>query len=295
MKLQFYWDRVGKKDENSSCWVRVSSAWAGKGWGGIHIPRMGQEVIVEYLEGDPDLPIITGRIYNAEQVPPYGLPGNQTQSGIKSRSSKGGGTDNFNEIRFEDKKGGEEVYIHAEKDKRVMVENDRAENVGHDESISIGNNRTESVGKNESIDIGDNRSENVGKDESITIGQNRTESVGKNESITVTKNQTLDVGENQELSVGKNRTETVGKNEEVSVGDDRKHSVGKNDALSVGKNLVIDAGDQITIKTGEASIIMKKNGDIQIKGKNLKLNGSGKIQITADSDVNIKGSKVTNN
>src|SRR6185436_13370078 len=127
VKLQFYWDRLGKKDENSSCWVRVSSLWAGKNWGAIHIPRLGQEVVVGFLEGDPDFPVVIGRLYNSEQVPPYGLPGNQTQSGIKSRSSKGGGTDNFNEIRFEDKKGGEELYIHAEKDKRVMVEHDRTE------------------------------------------------------------------------------------------------------------------------------------------------------------------------
>ena len=107
---------------------------------------------MDFLEGDPDQPIITGRVYNADQMPPYALPGSQTQSGVKSRSSKGGTGENFNELRFEDKKGGEEVYIHAERNKRVVVEVDRTESVGHDERISIGNNRTESVGKNESID-----------------------------------------------------------------------------------------------------------------------------------------------
>ena len=124
VKLQFYWDRYGKKDENSSCWVRVSQLWAGKNWGGIHIPRMGQEVIVEFLEGDPDRPIVTGRVYNGEQIPPYALPANKTQSGIKSRSSKGGGGANFNEIRMEDKKGSEQIYIHAEKNQDNIVEND---------------------------------------------------------------------------------------------------------------------------------------------------------------------------
>src|SRR6185503_10241003 len=104
VKVHFHWDRYDKKDENSSCWIRVSQFWAGKEWGSIHIPRMGQEVIVEFLEGDPDRPIITGRVYNADQVPPYALPANKTQSGHKSRSSKGGSTANFNEIRFEDKK-----------------------------------------------------------------------------------------------------------------------------------------------------------------------------------------------
>ena len=295
VKLQFYWDRLGKKDENSSCWVRVSSLWAGKNWGAIHIPRLGQEVVVGFLEGDPDFPVVIGRLYNSEQVPPYGLPGNQTQSGIKSRSYKGGGTDNFNEIRFEDKKGGEELYIHAEKDKRVMVEHDRTESVGRNENITIGNDRTEGVGKNENITIGANRTESVGKDESVSVtknqslevGENRSRSVGKDESVSVSKNQTLDIGQN--------RTETVAKNEEVSVGENRTHNVAKNDALTVGKKLLIDVGDEITIKTGDASITMKKNGDIQIKGKEIKVVGSGKIGIKADSEVNIKGSKVTNN
>ncbi len=100
VKVQFHWDRYGKKDQNSSCWVRVAQLWAGTQWGGIHIPRIGQEVIVEFLEGDPDHPIITGRVYNKDNMPPYGLPANATQSGIKSRSSKGGSADNFNELRF---------------------------------------------------------------------------------------------------------------------------------------------------------------------------------------------------
>ena len=105
VKLQFHWDRYGKSDQDSSCWVRVAQVWAGKGWGVMHIPRIGQEVIVEFLEGDPDRPIVTGRVYNADNMPPYELTANQTQSGIKSRSTKGGGEDNFNEIRMEDKKG----------------------------------------------------------------------------------------------------------------------------------------------------------------------------------------------
>jgi type VI secretion system secreted protein VgrG len=106
VKVQFHWDREGKSDENSSCWIRVSQLWAGKNWGGMFIPRIGQEVIVEFLEGDPDQPIITGRVYNADKMAPYPLPDNQTRSTVKSNSTKGGG--GFNEIRFEDKKGSEE-------------------------------------------------------------------------------------------------------------------------------------------------------------------------------------------
>ena len=134
--MQFHWDRDGRKDENSSCWVRVASTWAGKNWGFIQIPRIGQEVIVDFLEGDPDRPIITGRVYNADQTPPYTLPANQTQSGVKSRSSKSGGSDNFNEIRLEDKKGSEQIFIHAEKDLKTEVENDETRQVDHDRPSS---------------------------------------------------------------------------------------------------------------------------------------------------------------
>ncbi|MGD8937828.1 MAG: type VI secretion system tip protein TssI/VgrG [Gammaproteobacteria bacterium] len=255
IKVQFHWDRYGKMDENSSCWVRVSQVWAGKKWGGIHIPRIGQEVIVDFLEGDPDQPIVTGRVYNADQMPPYNLPANKTQSGIKSRSSKGGTDSNFNEIRFEDLKGQEQVYIHAEKNQDNVVENDETTQVGHD------------------------RTENVEHDETITIGNDRTESVGKNETI----------------SIGKNRTEDVGENETVSIGKNRTHDIGKDDSLNVGKILTVVAGDAILFKTGAASISMKKNGDITIKGKNISVEGSGKIDVKAASTVTIKGSKVLTN
>ena len=116
MKVQFYWDRQGKKDENSSCWIRVSQDWAGKNWGAMWIPRIGQEVIVDFLEGDPDRPLITGRVYNAEQMCPTICRPTRRVSALKSRSSKGGGSANYNEICFEDKKDSEQIFIHAEKD-----------------------------------------------------------------------------------------------------------------------------------------------------------------------------------
>ena len=279
VKVHFHWDRNGKKNEESSCWVRVATSWAGKNWGFVQIPRMGQEVIVDFLEGDPDRPIITGRVYNADQTPPYTLPGDQTQSGVKSRSSKQGGTDNFNELRFEDKKGSEQIIIHAEKDMQVDVEHNRTETVGNDESITIGNNRTESVGKDESISIDKNRTESVGGDDSVSITGNR--------SLTISKDETIDV-------TGK-RSDSVGKNEDLRIGETRSQNVGKDDKLSVGKNLAINAGDSVTIKTGDASITMKKNGDIQIKGNNITIEGSGKINVKASGDVAIKGAKVTNN
>jgi type VI secretion system secreted protein VgrG len=174
VKVQFHWDREGKRDENSSCWVRVSSAWAGKGWGFIQIPRVGQEVIVDFLEGDPHQPIITGRVWNGDNAPPYDLPANQTQSGVKSRSSAKGGTDNFNEIRFEDKKDSEEILIHAEKDLLTEVENDETRTVGNDRTTTIENNETKTVKSgDESITLeqGSQTLEIKMGDQTIELGQ----------------------------------------------------------------------------------------------------------------------------
>ena len=319
VKVQFHWDRQGKKDQNSSCWVRVSSAWAGKNWGFIQIPRIGQEVIVDFLEGDPDQPIITGRVYNADQMPPYALPANMTQSGTLTRSSKGGSAANANEIRFEDKKGSEQLFIHAEKNQDIEVENDETHSVGHDrtktvgndekthikhnrtetvdndESISIGGARTESVAKDESISISGSRTESVGGDESISINGGRTESVGGNESITISGNRSESVSKNESIAVDGNRSAAVSKDEALDVQGGRKIQVGKDDSLQVGKKLIINAADEISIKTGDAMIVMKKNGDITIKGKNITLQGSGKITGKADGDVILKGSKVAAN
>ncbi|MCA9066151.1 MAG: type VI secretion system tip protein VgrG, partial [Planctomycetaceae bacterium] len=152
VKVQFPWDREGKKDEKTSMWVRVSTPWAGKQWGMVHIPRIGQEVLVSFLEGDPDRPVITGMLYNGSNMPPYALPDNRTQSGIKTHSSKGGSDDNFNEIRFEDKKGEEEIYIHAEKNFNCVIENNETRKVGYEDKdkgnqeIDIYNDQTVSIG-----------------------------------------------------------------------------------------------------------------------------------------------------
>ncbi len=273
VKVQFHWDREGKKNENSSCWVRVSSAWAGKAWGAVHIPRIGQEVIVDFLEGDPDRPIVTGRVYNAEQTPPYTLPANQTQSGIKSRSSKSGGTENFNEIRMEDKKGSELLYIHAEKDKQVMVENDRTEEVGNDETIKIGNDRTEEVGNDEKITIGNDRTEEVGNDEKITIGANRTEEVKSNEKI----------------KIGSAREEKVGTSEKVEIGTSRQVKVGTGDKLKAGTTVNIEAGVSIELKVGGTSIKLDPSG-ITMKGPMIKIEAQGMLQAKAGGIAQIEGS-----
>ncbi|SRR5579875_743170 len=192
VKVQFHWDRVGKRDENSSCWVRVSQEWAGKNWGAIFLPRIGQEVIVEFLEGDPDRPVITGRVYNAEQMPPYTLPANQTQSGIKTRSSKGGSGSNCNELRFEDKMGSEMVLLHAEKDLTTEVE--------HDETRTVGNDRTTTIIRNETktIDQGDETITLHTGNQTILLNMGNQSTKADLGSITMEALQsiTLKVGEN---------------------------------------------------------------------------------------------------
>ena len=187
VKVHFHWDRHDQSNENSSCWIRVSQAWAGKNWGSMQIPRIGQEVIVSFLEGDPDRPIITGRVYNAEQSVPYDLPANATQSGMKSRSSKGGSPANFNEIRMEDKKGAEQLYIHAERNLDTVVE--------QCETLAVGINRTQTVGMLETITIGQDRIRAVRRDDMLLVGASKTDSVSTSYLI--------EVGENLRLVCGK--------------------------------------------------------------------------------------------
>lgn len=295
VKVQFFWDRRGKKNDKSSCWVRVSTMWAGKGWGVIHTPRIGQEVLVAFLNGDPEDPIVVGRVFNAEQMPPYALPANKTQSGIKTRSTLGGTPDNFNEIRFEDKKGSEELYIHAEKDRKIVVEHDNAEQIGNDETIQIGANQTVGVGKDQTISVAANRSLSVSKDEKVDVGKNRSTTVGETERLDVGKDRTQQIGKAETLTVADKRTTSIGKDDDLTVDENRKVTIAKNDELTVGKKLLITAADEIVIKAGDASITLKKDGAITIVGKDITLNGSGKINVKASSDVVLKGSKVTAN
>lgn len=158
VKVQFGWDRCGKMDENSSCWIRVSYPWAGKGFGMIQIPRIGQEVLVDFKNGDPDLPIIVGRTYNQDTMPPWGLPGMASQSGIFSHSLYGGPT-NGNMLRFDDKTGAEEVKFHAEKDLNTTVKNNETHTVMVD--------RTKTIIKNETNSIGEDRNTTVTKNDGL--------------------------------------------------------------------------------------------------------------------------------
>ena len=325
VKVKFHWDRFSKGDENSSCWVRVSQLWAGTHFGGIHIPRIGQEVIVDFLEGDPDRPIITGRVYNFDNQPPYELPANMTQSGIKSHSTKGGTLANYNELRFEDKLGSELVYVQAEKDLETLVKKAERREVGVTRDTQIGTHDTLDVGENRSATIGAQDTETVGQNQAVAIGANqtivvtatrsitsaveevttgtRTKSVGTNETTSIGADRTETVGGSENITIGANqvvtvhgkRTQSVDKDESVGIAGARQQSISKDDQLQVGKRLVIKAGDEIVLETGDATLTLKKNGDIILKGKNVQIDGSGKIQIKASSDVIVKGSKIGNN
>jgi type VI secretion system secreted protein VgrG len=173
IKVQFHWDREGKNDGSSSCWVRVATLWADKNWGMIHVPRIGQEVIVDFLEGDPDCPIIIGSVYNGDNMPPYSLPGDKTQSGIKTRSSKGGATGNFNEIRFEDLKGSEEIHVQAEKDMTVRVKHDRTTNIDNDEILKILRDRTTTVDRDDMSSIGKHMHLDAGSEIVLKTGSSK--------------------------------------------------------------------------------------------------------------------------
>jgi type VI secretion system secreted protein VgrG len=326
VKVQFHWDREGKYDENSSCWTRVSQNWAGKQWGAMFLPRIGQEVIVEFLEGDPDRPIITGRVYNAEQMPPYPLPGEQTKSTIKSNSSKGGG--GSNELRFEDKKGGEEIYLHGQKDWNIVIENDKSQSVGHDESLTVGNNRTKKVGVDQSEDIGSNKTIHVGANhteaidanKTLTVGGNHTESIGGNETITVSTasahtialaraltigagyqvtvggamNESVgglkaeEIGGLKSVNVGGNSSENVGANKSVDASSNISENAGKNMALSAGDNFSGTAGKDVTVKAGK-KMLLDAGDEITIQ------TGSARIQMKKNGDIVIEGKKISVN
>ena len=256
VKLQFHWDRRGKADENSSCWVRVSQTWAGKQWGAFHLPRKGQEVIVEFLEGDPDRPIVTGRVYNGESKPPYPLPDKKTISTTKSSSSKGG--DGFNEIRFEDNKGEEQIFIHAEKNVDLRVKNDTFEFVGHDRHLVVKNDQVEQV---------DN-------DRHEKIKRDHIEAVDRDHHLMV---------------AGKAAAEIVG-SKSLMVGDDVIEVFEKNQSTQVTKNLyikaeniVLEATKNITIHVGDSYIAIEADG--------IKIATNGEVVVDAKKDITQKSLK----
>ncbi|EOC0478193.1 type VI secretion system tip protein VgrG [Cronobacter turicensis] len=325
VKVKFHWDRLGKGDDTSSSWVRVSSAWAGQGFGGVQIPRVGDEVVVDFINGDPDRPLITGRVYNEASMPPWALPAAATQMGFLSRS-KDGSPDNANALRFEDKAGEEQVWLHAEKNMDTDIENDethsvgsnRTKTIGANETTTVKKNRTETVVENETITVHQNRTETVDGNETITIHSNRTETVDQNEEVRIGQNQSVTVNGAQTLRVDKTKTETialasmlnvglaqntnigaayvlnVGAGWMTNVGAMQMHNVALKYSVNSGKDLSLSAGttadfraeDKITLVCGEAMIVLEQNGTITLSANKIKMVGEKVIDIDG-TEINI--------
>ncbi|EOX6815137.1 TPA: type VI secretion system Vgr family protein [Pseudomonas aeruginosa] len=286
VKVQFPWDREGKNDEHSSCWIRVSQNISGALWGHMAIPRIGQEVIVSNFDGDPDQPVITGRSYNANQRPPYELPANKTRMTIKSQTHKG---DGFNEIRFEDEADQEEVFIHAQKDQNNIVNNDettfvghdRSERVDNDETVSIGHDRKEDVGNDETISIGRHRKEDVGKNETISIGRNRRVTIGGHKTETITKTKAESIGLAKFLTIGAAYQTSVGAAMNTTVGLSQSEQVGINKSVIVGKTYSTTAGEEFSLTVGKSSLVLKADGTVLINGVKFDFSSSEHTQISS--------------
>ena len=268
VKLLFHWDRVGKKDnllEKSSCWVRVSHPWAGKGFGMIALPRVGDEVVVEFLEGNPDRPLITGRVYNGTNTPAYTLPDHATVSGIRTHSSKEGGADNFNELRFDDKKGSEYVWMQAEKDYHRLVKNDAHDTVKNDRwseviknsQTKVGENYTFSVGKVSTISLTGDTHAKLGADLNSSLGGAFNLKVGGATAIKGDTSVALTSGASMDLNAGAGMNLTAA-------------SFMNSKAIKI----VLEADMELCIKAGASFITLNASG-VTIQGPIVKINSGG--------------------
>jgi len=269
VKVQFHWDRLGKSDDASSCWVRVASTWAGKSWGAQQIPRVGQEVVVSFLEGDPDRPLIIGSVFNAEAMPPYDLPANATRSGLKSRSSLDGTADNFNELSFEDKKGSETIYLHAEKDLTVVVENNQ--------TVTIGASK-----KNK----GD-RTTTVEHDDGLTIGNDLIVAVSGKETRTVTKDRAVSARANDSLDVAKKLTLSAG--EQIVLKCGMAQIVLKQDGTVEisGKDVQLSGTAKASVDAAQVAV---SGTQLDVKGTKTAIQGSGTLDLSSSGVASLKGS-----
>ena len=260
--VQFHWDRYGKADENSSCWVRVSqAAWAGKKYGALYIPRVGHEVIVEFLEGDPDLPIVTGRVYNADAMPPYPLPADKTITTLKSNSSKGG--QGFNELRFQDEKGEEQIFIHGEKNLDTRIKNNAYEWIGNDQHLVVTNNLTEHVELDHYEIIDRDHQEQVKRDLHLTIG-------GKSAQV-VTGSLSLEVDGDVAEVFKSNHSTTVTK-----------------DHYLKADNIVIEGMTNVTIKVGNSYIAIEAGGITIGTDGTLELKSTGAMSVKSSATVSLE-------
>jgi type VI secretion system secreted protein VgrG len=307
VKVRFFWERLGAEgppeeksaqdiaDEDRTCWVRVSQLWAGSGWGGLHVPRIGQEVLVDFLEGDPDKPIITGRVYNDDNRPPYINPkaptDSATQSGIRSHSSPKGGPDNFNEIKFEDKKGKEELHIQAERDQSTHVK--------RNQSISVDGDRSVSVGGNETISVTGTRTSTITKKETQTFKDARTMTVQLTDNVEITgahtgkyhagRTETVESGDTLTVVGSNKKTDVDGAYEITAKTAFQVIQAGINKILVKDEILLDNAKCQIDLKGGDATITAAESITLQCGGASIKLTRDGTIEISGAQKVKADG------
>ncbi len=265
VKLQFHWDRDGKKDDKSSCFVRVAQPSAGKGFGVVMLPRIGHEVVVDFLEGDPDQPLIVGSVYNSDNMPPYELPANKAVSTWKSRSHKGG-VDDYNEVRLDDTKGSEYLLIRAQKNRDDMVQNDQVTSIGNNEEHTVGKDSNLAVGAGYSITVGKGALMAVSEDMMIDIGKNLQIASGASFGTTVAQGYTVDAGTDYSMNAG---TDV-----HLKAGTNFGAQAGTNAHLKGGVNVVIEAGVQLTLKAGGSSVVLGPDG-VSITGMMVKMNSGG--------------------
>jgi type VI secretion system secreted protein VgrG len=280
VKAQFHWDREGERDENSSCWIRVSQVHAGKGFGGVDTPRIGEEVIVGFLEGDPDRPIIVGRVYNGQNMPPNGMPGAGMISGLKSNSTPGGGGNNC--IMMDDSKGNELYSMNAQYNCTENVGNNRTTTIGVNDSLTVGTDRSETVGSNETIKIGADQTITIGANQTETIGSNCSQSVGSSKTETISIAKALSIGAAYQVSVGAAMNETIGAAKAEEIGGAKMVNVGGISMENVGASKSTNAGSNISEKAG---------GNIsETAGGKVSSTAGGTMTLTATGDFTAKTS-----
>jgi len=283
VKVQFHWDREGTRDEKSSCWIRVSQVCAGAGWGAIDVPRIGHEVIVDFIEGDPDRPIITGRVYHGNNRPPFGLPAAGMVSGMKSNSTPGGG--GYNEFTLDDTKGKEKIVVHGQYDMESTIE--------HDQTLTVNNNRTDTIMVDDSETVGNNQTLNVGVNQTVTIGSNQSTTIGANHTVAVGATESISVGAAQSVSVGASKTETIavakalsiGGAYQVSVGGAMNETVGAAKAEEIGGAKVVAVGGVSTETIGSSKSVSAGSNITETAGGSMSSTAGGKMSLTADGDI----------
>ncbi|SKA61888.1 type VI secretion system tip protein VgrG [Enterovibrio nigricans] len=292
IKVQFHWDRYGANDENSSCWIRVSQSMAAPTWGAVYLPRIGHEVVVTFLEGDPDRPLVTGSVYHGLHFPPYSLPENKTRTTFRTQTHKGAG---FNELSFEDEANQEEVFIRAQKDMSTEVLNNRYRRIGQDEFLDVGRNQTNEVNGDHVETIHGHKTTTVNSTFTETVEQDVQVTYNANETQYVKSNVSLEIGENRTTKIGKNDDMDVGENSNLVVGASRSSDIGADDNQTIGGNLTVSvvgntsfksdastqviSADKIVLKTGGSSLVMNSDGSIKLSGASITIEGSDKVVV----------------